>query len=88
MIRLGLAVAATIVVVVFAISNSHRVGLSLGIGEPAEVRLIFLLLTAFIAGMVVPVFFRLLRSIDHQRLQRRENELQRAINRVEQDIAM
>ena len=87
MIRLGLAVMATIVIVVFAVSNSHHVDLRIAIGEPVQIRLIFLIMSAFVAGMVVPVFYRLYHSLEHQKLARRENELQEAIERVEHDIA-
>ncbi len=86
MIRLGLAVMATVVIVVFAISNSHHVDLRIAIGEPVQIRLIFLLLSAFIAGMVVPVFYRLYRRLDLDKQLRRESELQQAIDRVEHDI--
>ena len=87
MIRLILAVLATIVIVVFAISNSHHVDLSLAVGKPVEIRLIFLLLSAFIVGMAVSVFYRLFRRLDQHKLMKRENELQQAMDRVEQDIA-
>lgn len=86
MTKLALTVLATIVIVVFAISNSHHVDLSCGVGKPVEIRLIFLLLTAFIVGMAVPVFYRLIRRLDRDTLVKRENELQQAIERVNGDI--
>lgn len=86
MIKLALAVLATIVIVVFCISNSHHVDLSCGVGKPIQIRLIFLLLSAFIIGMAVPVFYRLIRRLDRDKLIKRETELQRAIERVDGDI--
>ena len=87
MVRLALAVLLTIVIVVFSISNSHHVDLSLALGDPIQVRLIFLLLSAFIIGMAVPVFYRLIRRLDRDKLIKRESELQQAIERIDQDIA-
>ena len=87
MFRLAGAVLATIAIVVFAISNFHHVDLSFGVGKPVEIRLIFLLLNSFIIGMAVPVFYRLIRCIDRDKLERREKELQRAIVRVDRDVA-
>ncbi len=88
MVRLVLAVTATIVIVIFAISNSHHVDLRVAIGDPVQIRLIFLLLVAMIIGMTIPVFFRLLRSLDRQKVMKRESELQQAISRVEQDAVI
>ncbi len=82
MIKLTLAVLTTIMIVVFAISNSHHVGLSCAVGKPLEVRLIFLLLSAFLIGMLVPVFYRLIRRLDSERQLRRENELRQAVERA------
>jgi uncharacterized integral membrane protein len=86
MIRLALAVIATIVIVVFCFSNSHHVELSCGVGRSIQLRLIFLLLTTFILGMAVPVFFRLIRRLDSERNLRREMELRQAAERVDEDI--
>ncbi|MHC4176050.1 MAG: hypothetical protein ACYSWU_01000 [Planctomycetota bacterium] len=87
MVKLALAVLLTIVIVVFSISNSHHVDLSLALGDPIQIRLVFLLLSAFIVGMAVPIFYRLIRRLDHDRLVKRENELQQTIERFDQDIA-
>jgi uncharacterized integral membrane protein len=81
-----LAVATTIVIVVFAISNSHHVDLNLAVGK-LEIRLIFLLLVAFLIGMTVPVFYRLFRSAEEKRQKKREAELQQVIERIDHDIA-
>ncbi len=87
MVKLVLAVLLTIVIVVFSISNSHHVDLSFALGDPIQVRLIFLLLSALILGMAIPVFYRLIRHLDHNKLVKRENDLQQAIERIDQDIA-
>jgi uncharacterized integral membrane protein len=84
--KLVLAILMTIVIVVFAICNSHHVDLNLAVGK-MEVRLVFLLLTAFVVGMMVPVFYRLYRSADEKRLRKRETELQQAMERIHHDIA-
>ncbi len=86
MIRLALAVFATIAIVVFAISNSHRVNLSCMVGPGVEVRLIFLLLVAFLAGMTVPVFYGLIHRLDREKQLRRENELRRMAESIDPDI--
>lgn len=87
MVKLALAVLLTIVIVVFSLSNSHHVDLSFALGDPIQVRLIFLLSSAFIVGMAIPIFYRLIRRLDHDKLVKRENELQQAIERIDQDIA-
>jgi uncharacterized integral membrane protein len=51
MVRLLLTVLTTIVFVAFALSNTHRVPFSFVFGE-TEVRLIFLLLVSFVAGVM------------------------------------
>ncbi len=86
MIRLALAVFATIAIVVFAISNSHHVNLSCMVGPAVEVRLIFLLLTAFVAGMAVPIFYGLIHRLEREKQLRRENELRRIAERIDPDI--
>jgi len=86
MVRLALAVIATIAIVAFVISNSHHVDLSLAVGKPVEIRLIFLLLCAFIIGMIVPVFFRLVHRLDSEKQLRRESELRRAAEGLDQDV--
>lgn len=86
MTKLVLAVSTTIVIVVFAICNSHHVELNFAVGR-FESRLIFLLLTSFICGMTVPVFYRLYRSAELKKQRKREAALQEMIERVDQDIA-
>jgi uncharacterized integral membrane protein len=52
MIRLLLAVLVTVAVVTFAMVNTHMVVLSFVFGPPVKVRLIFLLMSAFLLGMI------------------------------------
>jgi len=87
MVRLVLAVMATVLAVVLAISNSHHVELSLGIGKTVEIRLVFMLLTAFIIGMAVPVFYRLIRRLDRDKQMKRERELHEGKQRADWDLA-
>jgi len=86
MVRLALAVLITVVIVVFSISNSHHVDLSCCVGKPIQIRLVFLLMSTFFIGMAVPIFYRLIRRLDHDRLMERENNLQQAIERVDRDL--
>ncbi len=50
MLRLFLAIAATVALVVFVMVNTHHVTLSFVVGGPVRVRMIFLLLTTFALG--------------------------------------
>lgn len=86
MVRLALAVLITIVIVVFSIANSHHVPLSLVVGKPVEIRLIFLLMCTFFTGMVVPIFHRLIQHAKHNKKIKREKELQQAIWQVDRDL--
>jgi uncharacterized integral membrane protein len=52
MVRLVLAITLTCILVAFAMSNTHSVMLSFVLGPPARVRLIFLLMSSFLAGML------------------------------------
>jgi uncharacterized integral membrane protein len=58
MIRLVLVLLATILVVAFFVMNLHPVTLSLVVGPPVQIRLIFLIITAFVVGMVSGVVFK------------------------------
>ncbi len=84
--KLVLAILTTMVIVVFAICNSHHVDLNLAVGK-LEIRLIFLLLVAFLFGMTVPGFYRLFRSAEDKRRRKREIELQKVVDRIDRDIA-
>ena len=61
MVRLFIAVTFTVAVVSFATVNTHQVTLSFVVGSPVKVRLIFLLLSSFLVGMVSCGFWVLLR---------------------------
>jgi uncharacterized integral membrane protein len=52
MIRLAVAVSLTFLLVAFAMSNTHQVVLSFVIGRPVQVRLIFLMMSSFLGGML------------------------------------
>ncbi len=56
MLRLLLAMVATVTVVVFVMVNSHHVALSVVVGPPVKIRLIFLLMLTFILGSLVTAF--------------------------------
>ena len=68
MTRLILAVAVTIAIVVFAMANMHFVVLSLVVGTPVQIRLVFLLMSCFLAGVISAWFFMIVRKM---RLRRR-----------------
>lgn len=68
MLRLGLAVILTIVVMLFAMANTHHVDLSFVFGAPVKVRLIFLLGSMFFTGMLLSWFLRMIeQTIDRRR---------------------
>ena len=67
MIRLFLTVLTTIAFVAFALSNTHRVSLSFVVGE-TEVRLIFLLLVSFAAGVLTILLRTALEDARHRAL--------------------
>jgi uncharacterized integral membrane protein len=70
MVRLILAVILTILVVLFAMSNTHPVMLSFVVGPPVKVRLIFLLMSAFLVGMLFSGFAAMLHQLRMRRLAR------------------
>jgi uncharacterized integral membrane protein len=63
MARLILAIAVTIAIVVFAMANMHFVALSLVVGQPVQIRLIFLLMSCFAAGAISFWFFLMVRKM-------------------------
>jgi uncharacterized integral membrane protein len=63
MIRLMLAVLATVVLVAFSMANAHRVELSLIFGRPAEIRLITLLAATWGAGLLTGVLWGMFRRV-------------------------
>jgi len=68
MIRLIVAVVGTAIAVVFVMANTHHVELSLVFGSPVEVRLIFLLMSTFLLGVLVSSFLGMISKV---RLKRR-----------------
>ena len=72
MIRLIIAVAATAVAVVFVMANTHAVTLSLVFGTPVKVRLIFLLMSTFLLGVLVSSFVGMISKIRFKRRMFRE----------------
>jgi|GEM_PF-3340244 uncharacterized integral membrane protein len=68
MLRLVLTVVGTIALVTFAMSNSHHVGLSVVLGAPVRIRLVFLLLVTFFVGMSIPLFYS---TVKHMRASQR-----------------
>jgi len=67
MIRLLIAVVLTFAGATFAMANTHHVPLSLLVAEPVEIRLIFLLMTTFLAGVLFASFSVLIRSANRRR---------------------
>jgi len=70
------AVAVTAMFLAFAFSNSQHVALSFVLGPPVEIRLIFLLLVAFVSGAGAAQFHRMVSDT------RRRNELRRFRHRL------
>jgi uncharacterized integral membrane protein len=63
MAKLLVAMAVTITVVVFSMSNLHDVELSLVFGEPVPIRLTFLLAVAYLAGVVSAAFYQMINHV-------------------------
>ena len=63
MLRLVLAMAATVSAVVFVMANTHHVKISFAFGSPVKVRLIFLLMITFFAGAIVSGFFAMISKL-------------------------
>lgn len=86
MIQLIITVLMTIAVVIFSITNSHHVELSFVIGAPVKIRLIFLLLSTFITGMTVPIYFHMVERLKNNKKLKMEQEFQEAVKRVDRDL--
>ncbi len=63
MVRLLVAMVATIAVVGFSVANMEHVELDLVVVSPTRVRLFFLLLSAFVLGIVVTLFVSMISRI-------------------------
>lgn len=75
MAQLIVAVGLTMAVVVFAMSNTHHVALGWVVGEPIQIRLIFLLGIAFVAGSVSTLFYQLVGRVMQQGRMRRRQQM-------------
>jgi uncharacterized integral membrane protein len=63
MARLIIAMAITVIVVVFSMSNMRDVELSLVFGEPIVIRLTFLLAVTYVGGLVSAFFYQMITSV-------------------------
>jgi uncharacterized integral membrane protein len=61
MLRVAIMIVGTMAFVVFALSNTHRVGLSYVVAE-TDVRLIFLLMTSFASGAFATMMYQMVGS--------------------------
>jgi uncharacterized integral membrane protein len=66
----------TVATVVFAMSNTHAVPLSVFFGAPIQIQMCFLLATAFFSGMVVSYFITVYREA-------KARAIARALQRIE-----
>ncbi len=73
MLRLVLSVLITIVFVAFVMMNTHHVALSVVVGEPVKIRLIFLLLATFVLGIMSSSFFIMVRQVRQRKRVRIES---------------
>jgi len=62
MIRLALLIGSTVLLVAFVMMNMHLVTLNVVVGPPVQIRLIFLLLTAFFIGLALSWSFKAIRK--------------------------
>lgn len=74
MMRLLLAILVTVLTVVFTMANTHDVELDVVFGTPVRIRLIFLLLSTFILGIVVSSLFSMVANVRFKRRLYREME--------------
>jgi len=85
MSRLIVLIVLTAAVVAFGMANGHRVPVSFIVGEPVQVRQIFLLASAAVAGAVGTLVAQQLARVSR----RRQRELLRAARRdVERERAL
>jgi uncharacterized integral membrane protein len=72
MLRLLIAIVITILIVAFVMMNMHFVSISLVVGPPVRIRLIYLLLTALVIGMLSATFIKMIKSLRQRRRARQE----------------
>jgi uncharacterized integral membrane protein len=75
MLQLLVAVMLTVTAVMFAMANTHHIELNFVVGDPVEVRLIFLLLATFMAGSTVSYLHVLLTRVTRGLQRRREKRI-------------
>ena len=63
LIRGALIIAIAITVAIFAIANLHYTVVSLVIGSPVEIRMIVLLMSAYLAGVVTILLYFMVRRV-------------------------
>lgn len=66
MTQLIASVITTIALVVFSMDNTHQVQMNAVVGEPVHIRLIFLLVIAFVTGTVATLFMQLIARISYR----------------------
>ena len=65
--RLIFFIVATVVATSFAVANSHHVEISLIVGAPVRMRMIFLIVGAFTAGVVSTLGIQEWRTVQRRR---------------------
>lgn len=81
--RLIILISTTVIVVVFAMSNTQDVELSLVFGEPVEIRLIVLLAIAYLGGAVTSFFYQTITQINRRAERRKLRSRQTALAKME-----
>jgi uncharacterized integral membrane protein len=78
----------TLVVVIFAMSNMHIVSISFFVGPPVEVRLIFLLMCSFAMGVLLTLFYLMLKKImiNRRRIQQRSQQQQMKHLEIQEEL--
>lgn len=85
MLQLVVAVLLTILAVMFAMANTHHVELNFVLGEPVEVRLIFLLAVTYAAGGATAYLYGLFNRVSRG-LRRRRDRLMEKRDVVEGEL--
>ena len=71
MVRLFAAIVLTVAGVAFTIANTHHVPLSFVFGNAVHVRMIFLLLSVYICGVVTAVIWQQVTVVKQKQFERR-----------------
>lgn len=75
MIQLFIAILVTIIVVMFGMANTHHVELNFVLGDPVEIRLVFLLAATYVAGGATAYLYVLFSRVARGIRRRRERML-------------